>query len=295
MDSGRATRALLPHHLATTTVLRTPSVAGVMETPASQMRVYLDVDAFPARERDHWQAYVERGDGLSREQAAAVQTRVTASWVMDAPTAGPAEALVRRAGQRRLVCPLDLETRTSWAWGRLADQVSPSVLRAFVQDDEIRRQLDRSARSARAPSILDHPWAVPLQWYMAFDPAEQRRTNPAEGDGPRVRFLSTVGQAADRVDRALRIVTETIHADPDGTLTGLADLAGWLDAFPDEALLELDYGRLARELPAAQDHACSDLWQAIDALERDDLFGAIAAYGVARACWGDRRDHARLN
>lgn len=267
----------------------------MLRPPTAQLRVYVDVDDLPSREREHWRAYVEAGRGLTRVEADEAQARMAVSYVLAAPVRVPSGALVRRAGRRRLVCPLDLETRTSWAWGRLQDEVSPSVLRELVQDEDARRALDRAARSARPPTILDNPWSVPLQWYLLFDPEEHRRTDPPEGRGPRSRFVTTVGQAADRVDRAIRVVTEAVPADPDGTLVGAVELAGWLDGFPDEAVLELDYGALAEDLPAPQDHACADLHRAVDALESGDLLEAVTAYGVARACWGDRRDHARRN
>lgn len=266
----------------------------MLTPPRAQLRVYVDVDDLPPDERAQWSAD-DADRGVTRDEAARLQEQHVVRMMFARPGPATSRALVRRAGKRRLVCPLDFDTRTSWAWGRLQDQVSPSVLRAMVPDDALRETLTRNARSARAPAILDQPWVVPLHWYLAFAPEEGRRTDAPEADGPRVRYLTTVGQAADRVDRMIRVVTDAITADPDGTLTGAVELAGWLDAFPDLALLELDYGGLAREIDPARDHACRDLHASIDALEAGDVMEAVTAYSVARACWSDERQRDHTN
>lgn len=263
--------------------------------PAAQLRVFVDVDDLPSRDREEWRSYLDADGGVTRGEAATIQNRFSAALVVDATPRTPQAALVRRAGKRRLVCPLDLQTRTSWAWGQVQSEVSPSVQRGMLPNPEVRDTLSRSARSARAPTILDHAWEVPLHWYSCFAPEEGRRTDATEGEGPRVRYLTTVGQAADRVDRLIRIVTQHVAADPDGTLTRSVELAGWLDAFPDDALLELDYGMLATRIHPGQDHACRDLQASLDALEAGDLLGAVTGYGVARACWSTQRDHVRQN
>jgi hypothetical protein len=260
--------------------------------PVAQLKVFTPLDAFPPRERERWEAYVAAGRGLSRRQVADAEADATAARLLRGRgPLGPEAALIRRAGRRILVCPLQLELRAAFALSSFRRQVPEAVLDTFLPDPGALGTLEAATAAGTVPHILDEPWAVPLHWFVAFDPSERRYVDPVEGRGPRVVHLTTCDQAAQRLERAIEVVETTVE-DGEDLLADLAGTAAWIDAFDPSSVLELDYGRVAalftrEELQA--DRTCEELWQAIDALEAGDLLGAAAYYGVARARWTHRR------
>jgi hypothetical protein len=263
-----------------------------MVVPRAQLKVFSPLDAFPAPERDAWRAYVEAGRGLTRREVSSAESgAVAARLVGGRSRLAPDAALVRRAGRRTLVCPLQLELRTAVALDSFRRTVPPSVFDAFVPDGGNIGRLEALAEAGRAPHVLDAPFAVPLPWFVAFSPDERRFTDPPEGAGPRLVYLTTVEQAQQRLERALEVVEGTIE-DGEDVLAALADIAAWLVAFDPSSLLELDYGGVAASFATEElrgDRTCQELWQAVEALAVGDAMGAAAAYGVARARWSSRR------
>lgn len=266
--------------------------------PVAQLRVFTPLDAFPPRERERWSAYVASGGGLNRREVADAEAGATAARLLTGRASfghdtvfGGDAALVRRAGARVLLCPLQLDLRAAMAMAAFRRTVPDGVVEAFVPDHRTRDRLDRMSTSGRVPHILDEPWAVPLHWFVAFDPSERRYVDPPEGAGPRVTYLTTVDQAAERFERAIGVVEDTVE-DGEDVLVALAGVAAWLDAFDPSSLLELDYGGVARLLGREElrvDQTCADVWQTIDALAQGDVLGAAAFYGAARSRWTHRR------
>jgi hypothetical protein len=265
--------------------------------PTAQLKVFVPLASFPPRERERWTSYVEAGEGLTRSEVAEVEWRdASARLVGGRSPLGPDAALVRRAGARTLVCPLQLDLRAAFALEAFRRTVPEVVVDQFVPDDGSRSLLAEAAATGRAPHILDEPWAVPLHWFVAFSPEERRFLDPPEGAGPRVRFLTTVGQAVLRLEHAIEVVEATVE-DADEILLALAELAAWLDGFVDEAVVELDEGRvglLRSPEERRADRTCEELHEALDALAAGDLLAAAATFGVVRARWSARRakDHA---
>lgn len=264
-----------------------------MLAPTAQLRVYVPIDAYPTATRARWEAYLAEHRGVTREEANDQRGRIAASLLLTGRLGDAGGgALVRRAGKRRYVCPLDIERRSAEALRALQDTVPPSVLPALLPDERERVRLERLSRHRVPPQIREHAWSVPLVWYLAFDPTEQRRTDPPEGAGPRVRFVTTLGQATGRLEDVFDALIGDIELDVEAGPEEVDDLLTWLSSFDGDSLLELDYGRLAQDLPASRDHACADLWRAVEAFRDGDLFEAAVAYGVARTCWGALRDRA---
>lgn len=268
-----------------------------MPVPRAQLKVFSPLEAFPPRERERWRSYVAEGRGLRRHEVAALEAgEVLTRLVRGRAMACPEAAIVRRAGRRTLVCPLDLELRAARALADFRGAVPAAAFDAFAPSPAAFAQLERVSASGRTPHVLDEAFTVPLHWFVAFDPADRHFTDPAEGAGPRLVYLTSVARAEDRVQRAIDVV-ETTVVDADDVLTDLAELIVWLDAFDGSSLLELDYGGVAGCVPREilrDDHTARDIGSAIDALAAGDLFGAASAYGVARARWtGYRaRQHA---
>jgi hypothetical protein len=263
-----------------------------MVVPRAQLKVYSPLESFAPSERERWRAYVEAGRGLTRREVAEAETGdAVARLLTGRSVLGPDAALVRRAGRRIMICPLQFELRAAVALASFRRTVPDVAFDAFVPQEPRRRRLEHLSASGRAPHVLDEPWAVPLHWFVAFAPHERRFTDPPEGAGPRLVYLTTCDQAIERFERVIEVVEATID-DGEDLLAALAGIAAWLDAFDPASLLELDYGQVGglfakEELRA--DRTCDELWQAVDALEVGDLLGAAAAYGVARARWTHRR------
>ncbi len=263
-----------------------------MLVPRAQLKVFSPVESFPPRERERWRAYIEQGHGLSRRQVAEAESGASVTRLVSGRSRlGPDAALVRRAGRRSLICPIDLDLRAAVALEDFKRTIPPSLVRAFLPDPSSLDRYAAMSASGRQPHVLDEAWAVPLPWFVAFTADERRFRDPPEGAGPRVAYLTMVDQALERLDHAIDVVDATVD-DGDDVLDALSQLAGWLQGFDPESLLELDYGGVARTFPRDEleaDHSCEELWRAISALEAGDLLGAAAAYGVARSRWSDRR------
>lgn len=259
--------------------------------PTAQLKVFAPLDAFPPQERERWARYVDGGRGLSRDEVASAEEAATVGLLGGRSPLGPDAALVRRAGRRVLVCPLQLDLRAGHALAAFRSRVPDVVADTFVPGVRSRDHLAAAVASGRIPHILDAPWAVPLHWFVAFAPDERHLTDPPEGRGPRLRYLTTVGQALLRVEHAIEVVEATVD-DGEEVLLDLAELAAWLDVFAEDAVLELDFARVADTFAPDElraERTCADLAEAVEALAAGDLLAAAAAFGVARARWMRRR------
>lgn len=263
-----------------------------MTAPRAQLRVFSPLEAFPPREREGWRSYLAGDGGLSRRQAAEVERRAARYGLRTGRFRGPGGgAMVRRAGRRLLLCPLELELRAALALETLRATVPPAAFDGFLWDSADRRRFEALVASGRTPHVRDAPWAPALVWFAAFAPGERRFTDPPEGPGARVVYFTLVSQALERVERVHEVVESTLDA-ADDLLGELGDLSVWLDAFDPTSLLELDYADVAGLFTSGElrtDHTCGEVWQAVDALEDGDPLRAAEFYGVARARW-ERRE-----
>jgi hypothetical protein len=261
--------------------------------PSAQLKVFTPLDAFPPEERARWSAYVRDQRGLTRREVASAEEQHAARrLVLRRGRSRTVDgAAVRRLGRQVLICPLELDLRWAVAFDDFRRTVPPEVLTAFVPDEAWVEAPGVAARVGRPPQVLDAAWAVPLHWFLAFDPSERRLTDPPEGRGPRIVFLTSLEHAQQRVRRAQAVVHDAIEDDEE-LVDLLGGFLGWLSAFDQGSVLELDYGRLADTFSRVEletDRTCTELWEAVEALEDGDGLAAAAAYGVARARWQGRR------
>lgn len=256
--------------------------------PTVQLKVFAPLASFPPRERQRWAAYVADGDGLTRDEVEHAEAEGAVRVLAGAAPDGRDAALVRRAGERVLICPLQLDLRVAHAFAAFRRTIPDLVVDQFVPPGS---PLPREVPLGSAPHILDEPWSVPLHWFVAFGPDERRITERPDRVGPRVRYLTGVGQAVLRLERAIGVVEEMV-IDGDEVLLQLAELAAWLSGFDDDAVLELDLGRIGGTVPAQalrEDRTCEQLHEAVDALDAGDLTAAAALYAACRARWSQRR------
>ncbi len=263
-----------------------------MTSPRAQLRVFSPLEAFPSPERERWRGYLDADGGMSRRQAAAAEERVSRRVLLTGRLCGDdGGAMVRRAGRRLLLCPLQLQLRSAVALDSLRTAVPAAVADAFLADEGDLDRVAALAGSGRMPHVLDAAWAPPLVWFAAFSPPERRFTDPPEGAGPRLVYLTIVSQAVERLERVHDVVDGALE-DADELLSEIGELTVWLDAFDPSSLLELDYGDLAARLTAddlRDDHTCAEVWRAVEALAAGDPLDAAEAYGTARSRWERRQ------
>lgn len=157
---------------------------------------------------------------------------------------------------------------------------------------ELRRIQDRSpwARS----HILTSPFAVPLRWFAAFDPTE-RILGDASGSTT-IRYRTRVRAAVKRLRRTVDIL-EGAGFD-EVVVDQVAELLAWVDAFPKEGILELDYGGVAAlfsDADLALDESAAEVAASLDALEEEDYDAAGEHYSAAASRWAHAQSLAYVN
>ena len=111
--------------------------------------------------------------------------------------------------------------------------------------------------------ILTSSWHVPLRWFAAFSP-EERDVFDAPDGVRSILYRTTMPAAMSRLDHAIS------------------------EGFPEDALLELDYGTVAGlfgEGELAMDESAADVGSSLAALEREDLDEAGRYYAMAASRW----------
>lgn len=142
--------------------------------------------------------------------------------------------------------------------------------------------------------ILTSPWHVPIRWFAAF--LHEERALLDVGGGVSIRYRTAMIDAQSRVERALGIVSDA-GFDP-GVVGQLRSLASWLEDFPPDAMLELDYGSVANlfsEGDLVLDESAADVAAALLALEQGDLERAADFYQILMRRWGRAQSLAFSN
>jgi len=142
--------------------------------------------------------------------------------------------------------------------------------------------------------ILTSPFCVPLRWFAAFDGSERV---VAEGEqGLFVKYQTRRVKAMARLDRAVRVL-EAAGFD-DVIVDQVADLRRWMEPFPNDAVVELDYGdvvSLFDDVELALDESAAEVSASLDALEKGDLERAGEHYAEVISRWAHAQSLAYLN
>ncbi|MBP1631903.1 MAG: hypothetical protein H6Q11_191 [Acidobacteria bacterium] len=199
------------------------------------------------------------------------------------------DAFVIEQRGRRLVCPRHPRLRMLEGLLAFRHAYPPGIGESLVPETLARRaaaelavlQADRpEARS----HILTSPFHVPLRWFAAFE-GKERELLRGPG-GPGIRYRTSRRSALHRLQRAARVLEAAGFEDD--TVALVQDLADWLQPFPPESLVELDYGGAAglfAEDELADDESAADLAASLAALQRGDLEEAGDYYTVVAARW----------
>ena len=262
------------------------------------LRVYSPIDSFSEQEKTRWMTYSEDGD-----DAAAGGTR---TWLASAalPGSGAGGQLtegcfVRRVNDGVFVCPW--RTRLRMLAGLLAfrGSIPEEVADAFVPRAEAERAAhELAAMGERDPEIKSHilhaNWHVPLRWFAAFDPAE--RVLIEDRRGLRIRYEASLQDALTRLGKALEILESS--AIEDAVTEAVRELKAWLDEFPAEGLLELDYAGVSQAFgdeDLVNDQSAMEVWTCLEALASGDLQRAAETFESLSTRWTEIRSFEVVN
>ncbi len=155
---------------------------------------------------------------------------------------------------------------------------------ARVAAGELARLMDR--RPELRSHILTSPWHVPPRWFLAFSGDERELLE--SGAGVSLRYRTRRLSASGRLRRAMAALERVGFAD--AVIGEIDDLSDWLSDFREDALVELDYGTVARMFPDEDlvlDDSAAQIWEAVEALEAGDLVSARTLYIGMAARWSE--------
>ena len=189
---------------------------------------------------------------------------------------------------RRLVCPRNLRLRVLESTVAFA-----GVFRAMgvgLIPEEAAQAADRELRAYHRDNpghrshVLTTAWHVPVRWFTLFDPSEKQ---VYEGpSGPQVRYRAGIDDARQRVAEIHGILDKVGMVS--GPAEELAQLGDWLEPFPPDSMVELDYGEVS-ELFDPQDlvldDSCELVQRSVAALEAGDMMKAGENYGRVVTRW----------
>lgn len=261
-----------------------------MHAPRAQLRVFSPVDTFASAERVHWERYVGSALGLTRRDFQGFEREATVALLSGARTVEDGEALVRRQQDRWFVCPVEIGLRAATGVMAFLETVPDHVVGAFITPDRRRWAERRVAAASRPPHVLDESWIVPFHWFLAFAPRDRRVRDHPEGDGVRVVYITQAQLSCRRLEHVGRVLDRAGHS-VDDLSRGVASLHQWIQAFDDEAFVELDYGDVAELFTPDElrdDDTGARLWQMIQALDSGDDSSAADIYFDIRKRWSHR-------
>lgn len=189
---------------------------------------------------------------------------------------------------RRLVCPRNLRLRVLESTVAFANALRG--VGVGLVPEEAARAADRELRTY----LVEHPdhrshvltsaWHVPVRWFTAFVPEEKDLYEVPSG--PRLRYRTDIEKARERIGRAHSIL-EQLGAFQ-APAEELGQLMSWLEPFPDDSMVELDYSDVS-ELFEPQDlvfdESCRLVQDSVDALEAGDMLRAGENYGKVVSRW----------
>ena len=152
--------------------------------------------------------------------------------------------------------------------------------------DRASHELEQMQR--RRPTLRSHiltsPFYIPLRWFGAFSSTERELIQG--DDGLTIRYRTILERAVERLERSVEILDQSGFED--AIVDQVRDVLRWMERFPSDSLLELDYGGVARlfsDAELALDESAADVAASIDALEHEDYDKAGTHYATAASRW----------
>jgi len=199
----------------------------------------------------------------------------------------------------RYVCPRNPRLRMLEGLLAFRHAYGESVASALVPEEVADRAADELDRiHDRFPGVKSHiltsPFAIPLRWFSVFRQSERIID---ETDGVMtIRYRTELSEGLLRLRRAAQII-EGAGFD-ETVIEQVGDLVRWLEEFPRDAIVELDYGgvtSLFDDTDLVLDESAADIAASLEALEREDYEAAGEHYGTAAARWAHAHALAYVN
>jgi hypothetical protein len=199
----------------------------------------------------------------------------------------------------RYVCPRHPRLRMLEGLLAFRNAYDGPIAQVLVPEEvAVRAASELERMQSRMPGVRSHiltsAFFVPLRWFAAFDASERLI---AEGErGFSVKYRTRRVKAIARLIRAARVL-ETAGFD-DTIVDQIGDLFHWMEPFPDDAVVELDYGEVALLFDDAElvlDESAAEVGASLDALERGDLEQAGEHYAVAISRWAHAQSLLYVN
>ncbi|MDH3248001.1 MAG: hypothetical protein OEQ47_03530 [Acidimicrobiia bacterium] len=149
--------------------------------------------------------------------------------------------------------------------------------------DEARHRLHALKKDGGVAHILTSAWHVPMRWFVPFAPDQREIVETPE---KHIRYRQLVEDGLGRLDRAIGILERSDI--PRAITAEVRELRAWLGDFPASAMVELDYGSVARffaDGELAFDQSVADLWESLDALSSSNWRTAGERYAALVERW----------
>jgi hypothetical protein len=189
----------------------------------------------------------------------------------------------------RYVCPRNPRLRMLEGLMAFRSAYSDSAASSLVPESVAERaaiELDRI--HDRFPGVKSHiltaPFAIPLRWFSLFDQTD--RIVEETGDHLSIRFRTPMVLGLDRVRRAAEVIDEA--GFDDAIVEQVSDLISWLEVFPSDSIIELDYGGVVEffdETDLVLDESVAEIAASLEALARGDYEAAGEAYATVASRW----------
>jgi hypothetical protein len=262
----------------------------------SYLRVYLPASEFSEEDKARWASRSE--DPIPTGMPSSQRWLVTATLPGGDWT--PAEGCFRREVEGvGYFCPWRLRLRVLTALLAFRGSVPEEVADAFVP----RGQAEGAARELASlgedePEVRSHilhaNWHVPLRWFACFEDSERILTE--DRSGLRVRYETSLSRALNRLQKAKNILEGSLMDE--SVIEAVAELSAWLEQFPIEGLLELDYAGVASMFDPddlVDDRSAAEVAICLEALESGDLTRAGSTFESLTDRWSALRAREAAN
>jgi hypothetical protein len=262
----------------------------------SYLRVYLPDSEFPEEDKARWAA---RNEDLSPTGMPSAQ-RWLVTATLPAGDWTSAEGCFRREVNGAIyLCPWRLRLRVLTALLAFRRSVPEEVAGQFVPTEQAEgaaREL--ASLGADEPETRSHilhaNWHVPLRWFACFEDSERILTE--DRSGLRVRYETLLGNAFVRLEKAKTTLETSLMEE--GVVEAVAELLSWLEQFPSEGLLELDYAGVASMFEPddlVDDRSAAEVAICLEALESGDLARAGSTFESLTDRWSRLRAREAAN
>lgn len=269
--------------------------------PASHLRVYQALEAFPVAERRRWASYIEDGSQPPTESRY-VQVKFEGHPLGILHPSTDEHAFYKKVDGEYYVCPTRTRLRVLAGLLAVRGGLPGEVADAFVPEEAATKAAERLEELRDRDSdlrayITTATWQVPLRWFVAFTDEEkvvvsESRVRLRTG----VLYETRIGRATERVKRAVEVLRSVGMAE--GIVEPVEDLLAWLGSFPEQCLLELDYatvGDLFTEDDLVEDHSAAEVWACLVALETGEMERAGEIYAQLAGWWGKAQARQTAN